>query len=140
VYFNELVGGPRGAFARYDMDYWGNCMFQALAWSAETARLSGTRIAMSASSDPTQLVKMQVGRFPASLYWSPPEQSELSIRLNRGSAQSVSEVASRRDLVHTVRTPDGAVLCAVEPGPRFDQVRAQITLASDRFPYPSIWR
>ena len=29
VYFNALVGGPRGAFARYDMDYWGNCVLQA---------------------------------------------------------------------------------------------------------------
>ena len=34
VYFNELVGGPRGAFAKYEMDYWGNCVLKAVAWSA----------------------------------------------------------------------------------------------------------
>jgi hypothetical protein len=37
VYFNEIVGGPRGAFANYDMDYWGNCLLQAVEWSADLA-------------------------------------------------------------------------------------------------------
>src|SRR5262245_54202526 len=41
AYFNELVGGTKGAFAKYDMDYWGNCVLQAVAWSAKTAQLSG---------------------------------------------------------------------------------------------------
>ncbi len=30
VYYNMLVGGPRGAFRRYEMDYWSNFLPQAL--------------------------------------------------------------------------------------------------------------
>ena len=30
VYYNALVGGPRGAFRRYEMDYWSNFLPQAL--------------------------------------------------------------------------------------------------------------
>lgn len=30
VYYNILVGGPRGAFRRYEMDYWSNFLPQAL--------------------------------------------------------------------------------------------------------------
>ena len=35
---NSVVGGPGRAVMRYDMDYWGNCVLQALQWSAELAR------------------------------------------------------------------------------------------------------
>jgi hypothetical protein len=35
VYFNALVGGPEGAFGRYEMDYWGNSIRQAVAWVHE---------------------------------------------------------------------------------------------------------
>ena len=31
---HAAIGGPRGAFGRYDMDYWGNCVLEAIAWSA----------------------------------------------------------------------------------------------------------
>ena len=47
VYFNFLVGGPRGAFTRYDMDYWGNCVLQAVEWAVDTARASGTVVTIS---------------------------------------------------------------------------------------------
>ena len=38
AYINELAGGPSGAFGRYELDYWGNCVLQAVEWSAATAR------------------------------------------------------------------------------------------------------
>jgi hypothetical protein len=47
AYFNQLVGGPKGAFSKYDMDYWGNCVLQAVAWSAKTAQLSGVPVVIS---------------------------------------------------------------------------------------------
>ena len=31
VYFNALAGGPRGAFGRYELDYWGNSLLQGAA-------------------------------------------------------------------------------------------------------------
>ena len=38
AYINELAGGPRGAFGWYELDYWGNCVLQAVEWSAAEAR------------------------------------------------------------------------------------------------------
>jgi hypothetical protein len=37
VYFNELVGGAKGAFGRYDLDYWGTSQKAAVAWVNEHA-------------------------------------------------------------------------------------------------------
>jgi 4-amino-4-deoxy-L-arabinose transferase-like glycosyltransferase len=32
VYYNALVGGPRGAFERYSLDYWGNSYKRGMEW------------------------------------------------------------------------------------------------------------
>ena len=32
IYFNELVGGARGAMGRYDLDYWGSSQKKAIEW------------------------------------------------------------------------------------------------------------
>ena len=37
TYFNELVGGVKGAFGRYDLDYWGGSQKQAIAWINKNA-------------------------------------------------------------------------------------------------------
>ena len=41
VYFTPAIGGPRGAFGRYDLDYWGNCVLEATEWAACTGRARG---------------------------------------------------------------------------------------------------
>ena len=63
VYFNELAGGPRGAFTRFDLDYWGNCMLQAVAWTAAKARAEGREIAVSGW--PAHLVELNADDFPS---------------------------------------------------------------------------
>lgn len=130
AYFNELVGGPRGAFAKFDMDYWGNCMLEAVAWSAETARLSGRPIAIS-GGNPSHMVELNAERFPQLLYTSPQLRShELTVHLNRGSAKAVRALANKADALYRVQTPDGAVLCVVEPGPAFERLRPHLSLPS----------
>lgn len=32
TYFNELIGGPRGAVGKYDLDYWGTSQKSAIDW------------------------------------------------------------------------------------------------------------
>src|SRR5205823_6928481 len=32
TYFNPLIGGVRGAFVKYDIDYWANSFGQAIEW------------------------------------------------------------------------------------------------------------
>lgn len=127
VYFNELVGGPRGAFARYDMDYWGNCVLEAVAWSAKTARLSGVPIVVS--GDPWALVQLDAERF-RELAFAPPHRGQhaLDIRLARGSAKGVTGLATRSDALYRVQTAGGAVLCVVVPGPRFSQLQPRLAL------------
>ena len=127
VYFNELVGGPRGAFAKFDMDYWGNCALEAVAWSAEAARLSGRSIVIS--GNPFHLAQLNAPRFHG-LVFSPPNRGKhhLTVLLNRGSAQGVMELANREGALYRVQTPDGAVLCVVLPGPAFAELRPHLSL------------
>jgi hypothetical protein len=129
AYFNELVGGPRGAFAKYDMDYWGNCVLQAVAWSAKTAQLSGVPIVVS--GEPSQVIQLDSERFHQ-LSYEPPfrNKHELDIRLARGSAEGVSGLAGRPDALYRVSMPDGAVLCIVEPGPAFTELQPYLKLPS----------
>ena len=125
VYFNELVGGPRGAFTKFDMDYWGNCVLQAVAWSAQTAQLSGRPIAIS--GNPWHLVQLDAERFRESLFFTAPfdRRHYLNVRLNRGG---VRELATREDALYRVQTADGAVLCVVLPGPAFAELQPHLSL------------
>ena len=50
VYFSPIIGGPRGAFGRYDMDYWGNCILQAVSWSAEQAERARMPVVITANA------------------------------------------------------------------------------------------
>ena len=127
VYFNELVGGPRGALAKFDLDYWGNCFLEAVAWSAQTARLAGMPIAISGY--PPHLVQHNAERF-SQVFFIPPAQQKhyLTVHLNRGTANEVTELANRNDALYRVQTADGAVLCVVVPGPAFADLQRQLFL------------
>jgi hypothetical protein len=121
VYFNASVSGPRGAFAKYDMDYWGNCVLQAVSWTAEHARTLGRPLAIS--GNPSHLVQLNAERFHEVYYTDPARGAHhLHIRLARGSAEGVIELA-RQPAIYQVKTPDGAVLCNVIPGPAYAQVQ-----------------
>jgi hypothetical protein len=122
VYFNALVDGPRGAFARYDMDYWGNCVYQAVKWSAEQARSSG--LAFTISGTPPDLVQLDAERF-RELQYVPPHRGRhyLHVRLARGDIASVVALAEQPAL-YQVKTADGVVLCNVVPGPAFGELEA----------------
>lgn len=43
VYFNELVGGVRGAYGKFDLDYWGQSLLEASRW-INTNLPTGARI------------------------------------------------------------------------------------------------
>jgi hypothetical protein len=122
VYFNSLVGGPRGAFGRYDMDYWGNCMLQAVEWSAAAARAYGT--AVTISGNPSHLVQLNADRFSEVDFTYPNRNRHyLQLQLARGPAAAISKLAAEPALFQ-VRTPDGAVLCVVTPGPAYGELEA----------------
>jgi hypothetical protein len=135
IYFNELVGGPRGAFAKFDMDYWGNCVLQAVAWSAETARLSGRPITIS--GNPWHLVQLDAERFHELSFIPPQRPHDLDVRLNRGSSEGMKELANRKDALYRVQTPDGVVLCVVLPGPAFAELQSHLSVPPEHeSPHP----
>lgn len=121
VYFNALVGGPRGAFGRFELDYWGNGMLQATAWCARLAGQAG--LPLSISGRPYPIVRADSSRFP-SLIAQPPEHGRhhMLVQLLRGSPDDLRSFLQRNDALHVVRTADGAPLAVVQRGPRFPEV------------------
>jgi hypothetical protein len=123
VYFSPLVGGPRAAFARYDMDYWGNSMLEAVTWSASLA--SDLKRPLGVSGNPIQAVQADAGRYH-SLYVSPRNARDFhfDIRLLRGPPDSLRAFASSANVLHRVTTADGTPLCVVLPGPAYGEIAA----------------
>ena len=118
VYFNELVGGPAGAYGRYEMDYWGNCVLQAAAKIdaltseyPERPRISGW---------PLPLVRIDAMRYPRlDVIDREAGTHQLEVVLSRASRAGALALAARPDMVARVTTTDGALLCAVLPGPAY---------------------
>jgi len=128
VYFNQVAGGPKGAFLRYDMDYWGNCLLEAVDWSAGLARRAGQPVVVSGNA--WQIIQLDAERYKELAFtppWRPTEH--VTIRLNRGPIEGMRELVNRTDALYQVKTPDGVVLCAVFPGPAYDQLRPSLARA-----------
>jgi len=50
TYFNELVGGLKGAFGKFDLDYWGTSQKQAMAW-LNTHAPQGSKVYVAMAAD-----------------------------------------------------------------------------------------
>jgi len=129
AYINELAGGPSGAFGSYELDYWGNCVLQAVEWSAVTARRA--QMPVRVWGRPDHLVQFNAGRFPA-LIVTPngADPHHLQIRLLRGSVNYLLRLATNPEVVHRVTTADGAVLCVVSRGPNFEELERRLQAVS----------
>ena len=128
VYFSPLVGGPRAAFARYDMDYWGNSVLQAVEWTDRVARASGFPVIVS--GNPIQAVQADGARFRSLQVVARANLTyHFDIRLMRGPSGSLREFAARPDILYTVKTADGTPLCIVLPGPAFLSVSDRLRMS-----------
>jgi hypothetical protein len=126
VYFNACVRGPRGAFRRFELDYWGNSLLQASAWTAGVAERSGVRLKVSGW--PYPLVREDVLRFPSLIPTEPDaETHHIEVRLLRDSREGLRRTMSRHDILHVVRTGDGAPLAVVLPGPGFEEIQGLVS-------------
>lgn len=125
VYFSPIMGGPRAAFARYDMDYWGHSMLQAIAWADGLA--TRAQMPVVVSGNPPQNVQADAGRYRTLTFARRDSEAyHLDIRLLRGPRDSVREFADRPDVLYRVTTADGAPLCVVLPGPAFGALYARL--------------
>jgi hypothetical protein len=123
VYFSPIIGGPRGAFGRFEMDYWGNCMLGAVDWAASQAEVARAPIGISGNA--WEVVAVDALRYKG-LYFRLPYESgyHFSIRLLKGSRQDVLDASQRGDILYRV-TADDTPLCIVLPGPEYLMLTAE---------------
>jgi hypothetical protein len=129
VYFNPLSGGPRAAFNRYEMDYWGNSVLQAVKWAAALSDRAGEPVTVSGN----QIVQGDAQRFH-SLAYVPRGRApfHLDIRLLRGPRAAVKEAAERPDALFRVTTADGTPLTVVLPGPAYGELQERLNKIASR--------
>ena len=110
AYVQPLAGGPMRAFARYDLDYWGNCMLAALARIPAPA--AGERVPVSGW--PQIVLQADLSRFPRlELVEARDPRATVFVTLARGSRQDLLSLDANPDVVDRVVTADGATLCTV---------------------------
>ena len=128
VYFTPVVGGPRGAFGRYDMDYWGNCVLEATEWAASQAERAG--MPLGVASNAWEVLAMDAGRFK-NLYFRQQRHTgwHVNVLLLKGSSANITAVAGDPGALYRVRTADGTPLCVVLPGPEYPQIQARLAAA-----------
>ena len=125
VYFNAFAGGPKGAFGRYELDYWGNSLLQGVGWVAAAARGAGTKLIVSGK--PHHVVRDDSQRFSDLAFARDEEQAhQLDVIGLRGQRQDVLELAQRTDILHAVTTADGTPLTVVVPGPRYAEIEGRL--------------
>jgi uncharacterized membrane protein SirB2 len=111
VYYNEIVGGPSGAFKRYELDYWGTCMKESVRWVSLQARREGRRLSLGAS-EPAGTVRIYADQFPDVNYLGVTSEGDYHATLIRDSPAAIDALLARKDIVYRVEA-DGAPLCVV---------------------------
>ena len=133
VYFQPLAGGPQAAFTRFELDYWGNCLYPAMQDAAGIARATGAPITVSGRQD-RQLL-LNAPRVPEVAVVSPRlSRHELEINMLRGRRADLRAFTQRDDVVWWVTTSDGAKLCAVLRGPEFGRLQERLDARAVRLP------
>ena len=136
VYFSPVMGGPRAAFGRYEMDYWGNCVLQAVEWSSDQAKQARMPVVITANAWEIGLVDSI--RFPALAFRQRRNGGfHLDIRLLKGPRDDVIATSRLPEIVHSVRTADGTPLCVVVPGPEYPQLVERLARVAAFNPVPS---
>jgi hypothetical protein len=121
-YFQPLVGGPAAAAGRFELDYWGNCLFQVVRQAGGLARATGTPVLVSGRLD--RQLALNASRVPEVAVTQPARGvHELEVYLLRGRRAALREFSLREDVLWRVTTADGTPLCAVVPGPRYEALR-----------------
>ena len=125
VYFTPAAGGPRGAFGRYDLDYWGNCILEATEWAASQAARAG--MPLGVASNAWEVAAMDAGRFNE-LYFRQQRHAgwHLNLLLLKGSTENIAAIVADPGVLYRVETADGTPLCVVLPGPEYPQIQARL--------------
>jgi len=110
VYFNQFVGGVRGAFLRYDLDYWGNSYKQAVDRLEKIARMNNQTIVFNAGLG-GHVAGYYSLRFP-NLRYIRGENAPYTLELVLGGAELV-ETLDKGFKIDAIEA-DGAPLCLIK--------------------------
>ena len=118
TYFNPLVGGVRGAFGRFDIDYWANTYGAAIRWLEKNVPGDGP-IRVTGVKHPTRDVvptyEEESARIRFAGVYKPPD-ADVSIEMTFGNAEAIAKVLATGYVLHVVSV-DGIPLCLVKAGP-----------------------
>jgi len=114
IYYNELVGGVRGANGKYELDYWGCSYKEAVDWIRRQPRAPGAVVRVFAPyGTGGGMVEAYAARFPDLLFTTDQDNSDYHVFLNWLIFQDVVEYL-QRDVPRThVVEVEGAPLCFV---------------------------
>jgi hypothetical protein len=125
VYFTPVMGGPRAAFGRYEMDYWGNCVLEAVRWSATQAEHAKMPVVITANA--WEIAVADSTRFQSLAFRLRQRGGyHLDIRLLKGERDDVIRTSQLPDILYRVTMADGTPLCVVLPGPEYPQLAARL--------------
>ena len=135
VYFNGLVGGPRGAIQRFELDYWGNCHYEAMRRAAALAREAGMTVRIAGARSP--LMALNARRIPE-VRVSDARRGlhHLEVIHLRGRKRDILHAIHRTDTLYQVTTADATPLCTVIPGPKYGDLEDQLRRARALRPTP----
>ena len=111
IYYNEFVGGPRGAFKRYELDYWGTCLKESVHWVSMQSQREGRRLSLG-SPEPFGTVRIYAGYFPGVDYLGLNRDGDYYTTLIRDTPAAIDAMLNSGDVVYRVEA-DGAPLCIV---------------------------
>ena len=110
AYIQPLAGGPAYAFARYDLDYWGNCLLEGLA--TVDRNTPGDHVYVSGW--PLLVLQADLTRFPRLVLVEPDDpRATRFVTLARGSRTELLALAAFPGIESRISTADGALLCTV---------------------------
>jgi len=123
IYFNPLVGGLKGAYGRYETDYWGNSLRQGTEWLNQYYKRKGIQRPIVVRADGElissgyYLIRDLGASYMPSLGNDPNWDFWLS--LSRGVSPQDIQIGNwpPPSTVHKVEA-DGVTLCAVIANPR----------------------
>ena len=113
VYFNPLLGGVSGAFANFELDYWGNCYAEAVDWIE--ANHIGESYSVAGSGSGVHAIALYGSRFPRFRFAGNDLGANYYIVVMRDSPARLRELVESPRIIHRV-TADGVPLCIVESG------------------------
>src|SRR5205085_2720254 len=111
TYFNPLIGAVRGAFGRYDIEYWANSYGLPIRWLESNLTLDPIRV--TGVKHPTRDVVPSYEEESARIRFAgdyKPPYADVSLEMTFGNPPAIAKVLATGNVLHVVSV-DGVPLC-----------------------------